>query len=76
MFDPTYPDIDKNDFKECDWKPMYGNVEEATPPNAQPRGKEVDLSCFLILIMLEKLSPAAREQVSVLSEHGAYRVVF
>jgi hypothetical protein len=43
-FDPTYPSIDMNDFKECDWKQFYGDVTEAIPPNAPgPTGKDVDL---------------------------------
>ena len=43
-FDPTYPTIDMNDFKDCDWKEFYGDVKEAIPSNApKPRGKEVDL---------------------------------
>ena len=33
-FDPTYPEIDMNDFKECDWKTFYGDVKEAVPPGA------------------------------------------
>ena len=47
-FDPTYPSIDMSDFKECDWKPFYGDVKEAIPPNApEPRGKDVDLRMFV-----------------------------
>ena len=33
-FEPTYPVIDMNDFKECKWKDFYGNLNEAIPPNA------------------------------------------
>ncbi|KAI2504635.1 Reverse transcriptase (RNA-dependent DNA polymerase) [Fragilaria crotonensis] len=48
VFDPTYPEIDMTVFKECDWKNYYGNVTEATPPNApEPRGKEIDLRMFV-----------------------------
>ena len=33
-----------NQFKDCDWKEFYGDVQEAIPPNAPvPRGKEVDI---------------------------------
>jgi hypothetical protein len=47
VFDPTYPTIDMNDFKECDWKNFYGNVKEAIPTDApEPRGKEVDLRLY------------------------------
>jgi hypothetical protein len=48
VFDPSYPNIDMSDFKECDWKQYYGNVTEAIPPNTpEPRGKEVDLCIFV-----------------------------
>ena len=44
VFDPTYPEIDMNDFKECDWKEFYGDAKEALPTNApEERGKEVDI---------------------------------
>jgi hypothetical protein len=40
LFDPTYPDIDMRTFIKTDWKPMYGDVKEAIPPNAPvTRGK-------------------------------------
>ena len=48
VFDPTYPEIDMSQFKECDWKSFYGNVKEAIPLNAPPpQGKEVDLRLFV-----------------------------
>ena len=48
VFDPTYPDIDMAQFKECDWKDFYEGATEAIPPNApNPRGKEVDLRLFV-----------------------------
>ena len=48
VFDPTYPPIDLDNFKECDWKNFYGDVKEAVPLNApEPRGKEVDLRLFV-----------------------------
>ena len=47
-FDPTYPEIDMSDFKECDWKTFYGDVKEAVPPGAPVvRGKEVDLRLYV-----------------------------
>ena len=47
-FDPTYPKIDMNDFKECDWKTFYGDAKEAVPPGApEARGKEVDLRLYV-----------------------------
>ena len=48
IFDPTYPEIDMRDFKECDWKAFYGDVKEAIPLNApKARGKEIDLRMFV-----------------------------
>ena len=48
VFDPSYPPIDMTAFKECNWKEFYGDVVEATPPNApEARGKEVDLRVFV-----------------------------
>ena len=48
VFDPTYPEIDNSTFKECDWKPMYGDAKEAIPPHAPPPlGKSVDLRMFV-----------------------------
>lgn len=47
-FDPTYPNIDMSDFKECDWKTFYGDAKEAIPPGAPvARGKEVDLRLYV-----------------------------
>jgi hypothetical protein len=48
VFDPTYPEIDMSEFKECDWKEYYGEVSEAIPPNApSPRGKDVDIRLYV-----------------------------
>ena len=30
-YNPNYPNIDMNVFKQCDWKEFYGNVKEALP---------------------------------------------
>ena len=47
-FDPTYPAINMNDFRECKWKEFYGELREATPPNApEERGKEVGLRGYV-----------------------------
>ena len=43
-FDPDYPIIDMNDFKDCKWTDFYGSLKEAIPHNApEERGKEVDM---------------------------------
>ena len=48
IFDPTYPNIDMSNFKECDWREFYGDVKEAIPPDAPPpRGKEVVMRLFV-----------------------------
>jgi Reverse transcriptase (RNA-dependent DNA polymerase) len=48
VFDPTYPDIDMSEFKECDWRDYYGDVQEAIPANAPtPRGKDVDIRLYV-----------------------------
>jgi hypothetical protein len=48
VFDPTYPHVDMSDFKICDWKNFYGDVEEAIPTDApESRGKEVDLRLYV-----------------------------
>jgi hypothetical protein len=43
VFDPSYPFVDEERFKAgLDWTVLYGDVQEAIPPNApRPRGKEV-----------------------------------
>ena len=44
VFDPTYPVVDMNDFKEWKWKDFNGDLNEAVPPKApEERGKEFDL---------------------------------
>jgi len=48
VFDPTYPTIDFDNFKDHDWTSMYGNVKEPEPLDApKPRGKEVDTRLFV-----------------------------
>jgi hypothetical protein len=48
VFDPTYPDVDMRSSTKTYWKPMYGDVKEAIPPNAPvTRGKSIDLRLFV-----------------------------
>ena len=42
--DPTYPKSDESIFNDCDCKDLYGDAEEAIPPNTRkPCGKDVEL---------------------------------
>ena len=48
VFDPSYPNISKDDFTKRQWKEFYGNASEAIPPNAPvPLGKEFIMRCFV-----------------------------
>jgi hypothetical protein len=41
VFDPTYPQINMDEFKECDWKEYYGEVMEAIPLTGFPQELDV-----------------------------------
>ena len=44
VFDLTYPVIDENSFKKCNWKDFYDDISEAIPTDASKESKkEVDL---------------------------------
>ena len=49
VLDPCYSGNDKGKFiSDADWRPFYGDVKEAMPPNApKPLGKEVELRMFV-----------------------------
>jgi hypothetical protein len=48
VFDPNCPYVDMRAFIKTDWKPMWGDVKEAVPPNAPvKRGKAIDLRLFV-----------------------------
>jgi hypothetical protein len=48
VFDPTYPAVDMGTFIKTDWKSIYGDVKEMTPPDAYfTHQKEVDLLLFV-----------------------------
>jgi hypothetical protein len=48
VVDPTYTDAYMHTFIKADWKPIYGDVKEAIPPNAPvTRGKSIDLLLFV-----------------------------
>ena len=34
IFNSTYPEIDMSDFKECNWKTIYGSATESLPTDA------------------------------------------
>ena len=47
-FDPTYPFINMNNFKECKWKYFYGDLKGAISTNApDEKEKEVDLRVYV-----------------------------
>ncbi len=46
--DPTYPDINDDQFPVMDWKEFYGEVTKPIPPNTPiPLGKPVDVCMFV-----------------------------
>ena len=48
VYDPSYPEIDNNIFKECDWSEFYRDVKEAVTVNTpEPQEKEVDIHMFV-----------------------------
>jgi hypothetical protein len=48
VFKDAIPDIDEQRFKRVDWSDIYGNVEEALPPNMPtPLGFPVHMYCFV-----------------------------
>ena len=53
-FDPSYPDIDNNNFKEFDYTNFYENELDAIPPNT-PLFRDKEVNQFIdtwALIML------------------------
>ena len=47
-FDPTVPYYNKLEFKDCNWKEFYGNVEKAIPSNAlESRGESVHIRMYV-----------------------------
>ena len=50
VFDPSYMEIDMSTFNQCEWHNLYGEVQEAVPPNATPDWvKEVDIHIYVDL---------------------------
>jgi hypothetical protein len=48
VFDPSYPEIDTSTFQEHDWTDIYGDIQEAIPPDRpKSRGKEIDIRMFV-----------------------------
>ena len=48
VFDPSYPDIVMDNFKECVWENFYKTAKEAIPGNVpDPRCKDIDLRVFV-----------------------------
>ena len=48
VLDPSYPEIDDEEFIVRDWTDFYGKLKEDIPPNApKPRGKEFIMRVFV-----------------------------
>ena len=48
VFDPSYPDVNFDDFKRKDWEKMYGDTKEEIPPNClESLGKEFIIRAFV-----------------------------
>ena len=48
VMDPTYPDIEDDNFVERDWENFYGNLREEIPCNApEPRGNEFVIRVYV-----------------------------
>ena len=48
VFDPSYPDIDIDQFPKKNWKQFYGSTKEPLPRNAPPPlGKELLIRAFV-----------------------------
>ena len=48
VLDPSYPDINIEEFEKKNWKEFYGNTTEAKPSNApRPLGMEFLIRCFV-----------------------------
>ena len=48
VFDPTYPDIQINDFEKKNWEQHYGNCEEEIPEDCpRPLGKELIIRSYV-----------------------------
>ena len=48
VMDPSYPEIDQDNFIRRDWDNFYGDVKEELPPDMpKPLGKDVDLRLYV-----------------------------
>ena len=48
VLDPTYPEIDEEEFVKRDWKQFYGDISEELPPGRpRPLGKEFIIRAFV-----------------------------
>lgn len=48
VFDSSTPTIDERRFTKYSWEDFYRGAKEAIPPNMpEPRGKEVEIHCFV-----------------------------
>ena len=64
VYDPSYPQIDHSDLRNCDWSEFYRDAEEAIPMNTpEARVKEVYICIFVS-------SDHAGDEVSCRSRSG------
>ena len=48
VFDPSYPDLNYEDFNKKDWSGFYGDEKEALPLNVpEARGKEFIIKTYV-----------------------------
>ena len=48
VLDPSYPEINQDDFVRRDWDNFYGEVKEELPPDMpEPLGREVDVRLYV-----------------------------
>ena len=48
VFDPSYPEIDRDLFRSEDWSSMYGSGKEPIPYNApEPLGSEFNIRAYV-----------------------------
>ena len=48
VYDSSYPEINQNVFKKCDWSEFYRDAKEAIPMNIpESQSKDIDICTFV-----------------------------